>query len=554
MSQNPALSSDEHDLARLKRQQLYNQTIHAAWHDVSISIIKERPRDEILLLVLKHVSQLLNTQNTYIALTNNDTESFIPMAATGIFPDMLRVYQPVKKGHGLAGRVWSNAKSMFVNFGSDENNPYSDSPLFHHGFSGVIAVPVFQNDNVVGILGAGFVERIRDFDDLDLEQLETFAVLVANIFHNADLHDRLNQSQEFAAQILDKMGEGMAATDSHSVITMVNRKLRDMIGIEKSEDAIGWKASVIFPDYFESLAVGYGAFLARENNIGARTWLRRHDDNSLVPVLLSGTPRFNNHELAGSYLVTRDITQLKAAEEEFISYKEKIERAELFNKQFLAVTSHELRNPLNAILGLTQILMSMNLGDEANAMLATIHDAGENMAALVTDILDYSRLESGKLTLNYTSFDISQFMIQIKRSFSNAEKERNSVLTISQNKDVPPMLYGDEGRLRQVIANLITNAFKFTQNGVVSVSVQPEPPEHLKFIIQDSGQGLSETAKNHIFEPFFTESPKSGMGNGLGLTISLHLVELMNGKLWLDETGPQGTRFIFTAKLIPSQP
>jgi|GEM_PF-2413947 len=537
----------------MEREQRFNRAFYAAWHDVSVAVVSERPQNEILCLILKQLEDFIGARNAYIALVNPATESFIPLVATGIFPEMIHTHTLVKKGEGVAGRAWQDGKSVLVN--AKDRAEYA-SPLFSNGFSAAIAIPVFQNEVVTAILGVAYVEIVRDFDDLDIRHLESFSEIIASAIYSSDIQQRLEKSEKFAAQLLDRMGEGMAATDANSAITMINRKLSEMAGLEDGKQAIGWQASEIFPEYFESLAVGYGNFIAGQNDGVSHTTLRRRTDDHLVPILLSGTPRLERNELVGSYLIARDISGLNVVEHELKKAKQSIEHVELFRRQFLAVASHELRTPLNAILGLTQILLGMGLGDEATPLLETVHESAENMSRLVSDILDYSRLEAGKLSLSPAPFNLRELLAHIERSFSLVSKERNSKLSVVLDNNTPVQLVGDESRLRQVLTNLLTNAFKFTSNGQVSVRVSlekpaPDLPENtnlLKFVVQDTGVGMSDYARQNIFQPFFTESGRIGVGTGLGLSISRHIAELMGGKIWLDDTSERGSRFIFTAQ------
>lgn len=516
-------------------------------------MVKQCPQNEVLAIILKRVEDFIGTRNTYIALVNHATESFTPLIGDGIVPDMLRTYAPVKKGHGLAGRAWQDGRSIFVN---EKDRAQYDSPLFSNGFSAAIAIPIFKNEEVVGVLGAAFVESVRDFDALDARHLEAFGEIICAALHNANLQERLEKSEQLVAQLLDRMGEGMASTDSTSAITLINRRLCEMIGLRDASEAIGWKATDIFPDYYEALAVGYGNFISGKNNEVARTTLRHHPDGALAPVLLSGTPRIEGYELAGSYLVARDIRELDEVERELKAARREMEHAEVFRQQFLAIASHELRTPLNAILGLTQILLGMSLGEEAAPLLETVHESAENMSRLVSDILDYSRLEAGKLTLSAAPFNLRDFAGHVERSFGVEAKERKTTLKIALDEDAPVLLIGDENRLRQVMINLITNAFKFTANGKINARIslekpapgQPADAATLKFVVQDTGVGIPQPSRQHIFEPFYTEPGKTGAGTGLGLSITRHIVELMGGKIWLDETTERGARFIFTVQ------
>jgi len=246
-----------------------------------------------------------------------------------------------------------------------------------------------------------------------------------------------------------------------------------------------------------------------------------------------------------SLYVRRLVTQLFDA----------IARAEAANqakRRFISVVSHEMRTPLNAIIGMADLLRDTALTREQADMLQTLRSSSRLMIAQVDDVLDFSKIEAGKLTLEKTDFDLHALVNSTSRILAAQAAAKGLEIVVSIMPDVPPALRGDPHHLRQVLVNLIGNALKFTEKGSVTVHVssQSETAEQvrLKFSIRDTGIGIAPEAQAKIFESF-TQADQSTTrrfgGTGLGTTIAKQLVELMAGRIGLESAVGLGSTFWF---------
>ena len=246
-----------------------------------------------------------------------------------------------------------------------------------------------------------------------------------------------------------------------------------------------------------------------------------------------------------SLYVRRLVTQLFDA----------IARAEAANqakRRFISVVSHEMRTPLNAIIGMADLLRDTALTREQADMLQTLRSSSRLMLAQVDDVLDFSKIEAGKLTLEKTDFDLHALVNSTSRILAAQAAAKGLEIVVSIMPDVPPALRGDPHHLRQVLVNLIGNALKFTEKGSVTVHVssQSETAEQvrLKFSIRDTGIGIAPEAQAKIFESF-TQADQSTTrrfgGTGLGTTIAKQLVELMAGRIGLESAVGLGSTFWF---------
>ncbi len=253
-------------------------------------------------------------------------------------------------------------------------------------------------------------------------------------------------------------------------------------------------------------------------------------------------------------VVARDISEAKIVENMLKEAKEKAEEASYIKSQFLANISHEIRTPLNAIMGFTEILREFKVTDtKFKSHLSGIEKSSKALMALINDILDLSRIEAGKMSLNPSPFNIADLVEDVKQIFSLKAGQKGLALDSEILQDTPSNIMLDEIRLRQILFNLVGNAVKFTERGYIKVTVQTLRKNTLNnsvdLIIRviDSGPGISQKDINEIFNPFFQKQPdetRKQEGTGLGLAISRRFIEMMNGRISVNSTPGKGTEFV----------
>jgi PAS domain S-box-containing protein len=349
--------------------------------------------------------------------------------------------------------------------------------------------------------------------------------------------------------ILDTATDGIALLDRQGNVLGLNRSAEALFGFESS-DIEGRNFTALFApeshrsamDYLDGLASNGVASVLNDG----REVIGRVREGGLIPLFMTlGRVGDNTGKFCA---VFRDITQWKRAEEDLIHAKRHAESASSAKSEFLAKISHEIRTPLNAILGFSEVMMEERFGpignDRYREYLRDIHHSGEHLISLINDLLDLSKIEAGKLDLNFSSVDLNEIAGQCMAIMQPQANRERIIIRTALSPQVPPVV-ADVRSIRQIVLNLLSNSIKFTQPGgqvIVSTQLTENGEVHLR--VRDTGIGMSEPEIKMALEPFRqvnTRGRTSSGGTGLGLPLTKALVEANRASFAIKSTVNAGT-------------
>ena len=362
----------------------------------------------------------------------------------------------------------------------------------------------------------------------------------------------LGESEETFRKLFDANLDSMTLTGITGTYIDVNQEFIKATGFSR-EEAIGHHFSEfnlwIHPDEM----IPFAERLMRDNEVRNLEVAFRMKDGSERPVLLSAV----NLELHGQLCcltITREISDLKMTQRELVAAREAALAASRAKSEFLASMSHEIRTPMNSILGMSDQLMETALNDEQRRYLSSVISNGNTLLALINNILDLAKVESGRISLEAVEFNLKDAAEKVLETLAIRAHEKNLELMVRFAPEVPESVLGDPLRLGQILINLVGNAIKFTQTGQVLLQVEADSATagRLKFTVTDTGIGIAVDKRDLLFHPFSqadsSTSRKYG-GSGLGLAIVARLVALMHGTVEVASEPGTGSAFSFTAQL-----
>lgn len=407
----------------------------------------------------------------------------------------------------------------------------SDQEYFQHRSGrlfpiSIVASPILEEGEIVGSVAA-------------------FQDITARLNAEAALRESENKQR----MILDNAADAVFVADKNERWVYVNDLALAMLKFRRDE-LIGSDIYNLLPAYFREAA--RQAFM---QNLTAQRLMRQEikllkKDGSEVPVEMN-VALLPDGSIYGS---CRDITSRKEFEAALIKAKVGAEDASKAKSEFLATMSHEIRTPMNGIIGMTELALDTDLNPQQREYLELVKVSSHSLLEIINDILDFSKIESGKIVLEHIEFPIRELIATMLKASAIRAEQKNIELVYQIDPELPEILIGDPGKLRQVLSNLLVNAIKFSHHGSITIDVNlvelHDKHARLHFSVTDQGIGIAQDKLEHIFQPFSqadASTTRKYGGTGLGLSISSRLVNAMNGKLEVQSTKGQGSCFYFSA-------
>lgn len=389
----------------------------------------------------------------------------------------------------------------------------------------------------------------------------------------SELATEAESAKRFIETVVRTATEGIITINQKGIVRSFNAAAEEEFGYT-AEEVIGRNVSMLMPDPYSS---EHDTYLSNYHKtgvakiIGKRRDLQgQHKDGSLFPISLgisrvdigseviyAGFVRDISDRKRAEALASEQMEAIEASNDELLKAKEEAEQASRLKSEFLATMSHEIRTPMNGILGMNELLLGTHLDATQTRFARAVRMSAENLLQIINDILDVSKIEAGRMELNPAPFNLRGTLEDLIDLLYLRCRENGVELVLNYPASESEQFVGDEGRIRQIVLNLLGNAAKFTSSGSIQIKIsRNEIPEagqsELKIAVKDTGIGISEEAQRKIFEKF-TQADASTTrdfgGTGLGLSIAKQLAELMGGTIGLESTLGLGSTFWVTIRL-----
>jgi PAS domain S-box-containing protein len=526
------------DNARLVHETRQRVAELATVNSIGQAVASQLELDALIQLVGDRMGETFEADIVYVAL-HDEEASRIDFAYYSEEGEQ-RYQEPMQYGQGFTSQILDSREPLLLNR-SEQFDEVKTARVGTPARS-YLGVPILVGEKAIGVISVQSMHDEGRFGDAEAGLLATIAASVGVAIQNARLFDAQRRQKQYFESLVEVSPVAIVVMDADERVTGWNPAATELFGWS-AEEAVGkFIDDLVFHDgeLEEGREVTRGALATgRAQRIGRRS----RKDGEIVDVELMLVPLRVDGEHVGFYAIYHDITELQRAREE-------AEAATQAKSAFLATMSHEIRTPMNAVIGMTGLLLGTELTAEQRDFAEVVRSSGDALLHVIDDILDYSKIEAGKLELEHAPFDLRECVEGALDIVAPRAWEREIELGCLIDDEAPAGIVGDAARLGQVLLNLLSNAVKFTERGEVVVHVGAEragrSKHRLHLAVRDTGIGIPQDRMDRLFTSFSqvdASTTRRYGGTGLGLAISRRLVELMGGSMWAESAEGQGSTF-----------
>ncbi len=507
--------------------------------------------------IVERAARLLNASGGELGLYDQVKQEIEIVVSYNIGDDYVGTRHAL--GEGAMGKTAQTGEALIIQDYHAWEGALPEYPQIHS----TLVAPLKVGGRLVGVFTTVTTDHNRQFTQADLQLLDLFgqqaaiAIEKARLYEQAQqeitervkVEDEIRRQKEYFESLFINNPVAVVTADLDGIIVSWNPMAEELFGYTQDE-VIGRNLDEIVAnnESIRAEAVGYTKQVIQVGRVQTIT-RRTRKDGTMVDVELLALPVIVAEQKIGFISIYFDITDLQEA-------RRQAEAANKAKSAFLANMSHELRTPMNAILGFTQLMSNdPNLNTSQRENLNIINRSGEHLLYLINNVLEMSKIEAGKVVLQERAFDLHLMLANLVEVFRLRSEEKGLTLDFILGENVPPYVITDEGRLRQVLMNLLGNAIKYTQTGGVTLRVDASLPGKALdqdkassyFEVQDTSPGIEAEELAKIFDPFVqsVSGQEHHEGTGLGLSISRQFVRLMAGDLTVSSVIGDGSIFKF---------
>lgn len=515
----------------LRRQNAYL----SALHDTSLGLINRLDLKDLLGAIVTRAGELVGTSSGNLYLVDRDARQLDCKVSTGSATMLRRT--KLARGEGVAGRVWARGEPLVIDDYDRWPGRVPNSPLgLQHAVCGI---PMKTGDDVVGVMVLRYTETGRTFGSEAVALLSRFAQLAALALDNAQLIGAVREREARIRSIMDSTSDGFVFVGRDGQIESVSERAKALLSA-----GAAWSVGADFAHAMGEIDV------------------RPPDRDAVVAALRSqfeGGPRAAAGDLglSGGRVLHWEVQPARDDRGEYVGHTFTIQdvtqerEVSRMKSDFVSFVTHQLRTPLAGIKWLLELAAGTLDIEELQAYIADARDANERLVTLVNDLLDISRLESGRLVLTPQELDLGRVTKSVVDELTPLLKDKGHHLTVA-GQDGLPLVMADPQLLRQVVMNLISNAIKYTPPpGQIALRMRAENGS-VEWAVQDNGIGVPADSLPRLFEKFYRADNVHKIeteGTGLGLYLVRLIVEKFGGRIWCESEEGKGTTFLFTVPL-----